>query len=250
MLLRISLIAAIVFGIAAGVVNFVIVKDKITTTIKQRDDFHTTADQETAAHKKFEKLANDTAAALKRTNDLLVATIDERDKAVAENAELTKKNAGLTDTLQKTTAERDSAQNDLAAWKALGIPIEHIKETLASLKNVTEERDAIAEEKRILSKKLETLQSKYDFVTGRIDEVVLPTGLKGKVLAADPRYDFVVLDIGDKQGVRENGRMLVNRNGKLIAKVQIKSVQADRSIANVMPGWKLDEIMEGDQVLY
>ena len=249
-MLRISLIAAIVLGLAVGVVNFVFVKDKINTTLQQRDESRKTAKEEGEAHRKFEKLANDTAAALKRTNDLLVATIDERDKAVAENAELTKKNAGLTENLQKTTAERDSAQNDLAAWKALGIPIEHIKETLASLKNVTEERDAIAEEKRILSKKLETLQSKYDFVTGRIDEVVLPTGLKGKVLAADPRYDFVVLDIGDKQGVRENGRMLVNRNGKLIAKVQIKSVQADRSIANVMPGWKLDEIMEGDQVLY
>jgi hypothetical protein len=36
----------------------------------------------------------------------------------------------------------------------------------------------------------------------------------------------------------------------LVAKVQIRSVQSDRSIANVMPGWKLSEVMEGDQVLY
>lgn len=250
MLLRISLIAAIVLGLAAGVLNFVQVKQKITTTIGERDAFHKTADEETTAHHKFEKLAKDTQSALDRTNALLVATTDERDKAVAENADLTKKNAGLTENLQKTTAERDSAQNDLAAWKALGIPIESIKTTLASLKNVTEERDAIAEEKRILSKKLENLQSKYDFVTGKIQEVPLPAGLKGKVLVADPRYNFVVLDIGANQGVLENGRLLVNRNGKLVAKVQIKSVQADRSIANVMPDWKLGEIMEGDQVLY
>ncbi len=67
---------------------------------------------------------------------------------------------------------------------------------------------------------------------------------------ADPKYDFVVLDIGDNQKVVEGGKLLVNRNGKLIAKVVIKSVDATRSIANVLPGWKLSDIMEGDQVLY
>ena len=250
MLLRISLIAAIVLGLAAGVLNFVQVKEKITTTIAARDKFESDWKSELSEHNKYQKLAKDTQASLDRTNALLVATTDERDKAVAENADLTKKNATLTENLQKTTSERDDAQNQLAAWKALGIPIEHIKTTLASLKTVTEERDAIAEEKRILSKHLEVLQSKYDFVTGRIEEVPLPSGLKGKVLVADPRYDFVVLDIGEKQGVLENGRLLVNHNGALVAKVQVKSVQADRCIANVMPGWKLGDIMEGDQVLY
>ncbi len=69
----------------------------------------------------------------------------------------------------------------------------------------------------------------------------LPEGLKGKVMVVDPKYDFVLLDIGQRQGVLEDGQMLVNRNGRLVAKVKIKSVQADYCIANVMPGWKLGE---------
>jgi hypothetical protein len=44
--------------------------------------------------------------------------------------------------------------------------------------------------------------------------------------------------------------MLVSRDGKLVAKVIISDVQKDRSIANVMPGWKLDEFREGDKVLF
>ena len=44
--------------------------------------------------------------------------------------------------------------------------------------------------------------------------------------------------------------MLVNRNGKLVAKIRIKSVTDDRSIANVLVGWKFDEVREGDQVIY
>ena len=81
-------------------------------------------------------------------------------------------------------------------------------------------------------------------------EVKLPAGLKGNVLVADPKYEFVVLDIGEKQGVLEDGKLLVNRRGKLIAKVRVKSVQSDRCIANVLPGWKQEDIMEGDQVVY
>ena len=42
---------------------------------------------------------------------------------------------------------------------------------------------------------------------------------------------------------------LVNRNGKLVAKVKVRSVQKDRCIANVLPGWQLGDVMEGDQVL-
>lgn len=249
-LIRIFLGIAIVGGLAVGVLNFVKVKEQIQTTLSQRDAFHKTADEETAAHRKFEKLAKDTQKKLDETNQVLVATTEERDKAVAENADLTKRNTALTENLKKTTTERDTAQNELAAWRALGIPIENIRTTLASLKKVTEDRDAKAEELVILGKKLKDLQVENDFLTGREPEVKLPAGLKGKVLVADPRFEFVVLNIGEKQGVLENGRLLINRNGKLIAKVQVKSVQADRSIANVMPGWKLGEIMEGDQVLY
>jgi hypothetical protein len=58
-----------------------------------------------------------------------------------------------------------------------------------------------------------------------------------------------VLDIGENQGVQEYGELLVNRNGKLVAKVKIRSVQKDRSIANVLPGWQLGDVMEGDQVI-
>ncbi|HEX3799819.1 MAG TPA: hypothetical protein VH413_14070 [Verrucomicrobiae bacterium] len=241
---------AILAGLAAGVLNFVTVKEKITTTINDRDTYHKNWDTETAAHKKFEKLAKDTQSALERTNALLVATQAERDTAVQTAADQTKRAQDLADNLKKTQVERDSAQNDLAAWKALGIPIENIKTTLASLKAVTEERDAIEEEKKVLTATNYKLNQKIQSILNPDYDVPLPAGLKGKVLVADPRYDFVVLDIGEKQGVLEDGKLLVNRNGKLIAKVKVKSVQADRCIANVMPGWKLGDVMEGDQVLY
>ena len=76
-----------------------------------------------------------------------------------------------------------------------------------------------------------------------------PKASVGKVLVADPKWDFVVLNIGSKQGAVEDGVMLVNRNGRLVAKVKLSGVQPDRSIANVLPGWKLGDVMEGDEVI-
>jgi hypothetical protein len=44
--------------------------------------------------------------------------------------------------------------------------------------------------------------------------------------------------------------MMVDRDGKLLGKVRIKSVSKDRCVANIMAGWKNGEVMEGDEVLY
>jgi len=58
----------------------------------------------------------------------------------------------------------------------------------------------------------------------------------------------VVLDVGEDQGVISDGELLVSRQGKLVAKVVVRSVQKDRCIANLVPGWKLGEVIEGDEV--
>lgn len=250
MLIRISLIVAIVAGLAAAGLNFLQVKDKITTTIQQRDDYHKTADTETAAHHKFEKLAKDTQTKLEATTTELNTTKEQLTEATTKAEEATKKLATTEDTLKKTEADRDSARNDLAAWKALGVPLESMRATLNSIKDVTAKNEAIELEKKVLERKVSRLDNRIKLLTQEDYEVPLPPGLTGKVLVADPKYDFVVLDIGGNQEVQQGGKLLVNRNGKLIAKVIIKSVEPTRSIANVMPGWKLGDIMEGDQVLY
>ena len=56
----------------------------------------------------------------------------------------------------------------------------------------------------------------------------------------------VLIDVGEDQGVLPAGELLINRDGRLVAKVKVSSVQKDRSVANVLPGWQLGEIFEGD----
>jgi cell shape-determining protein MreC len=64
----------------------------------------------------------------------------------------------------------------------------------------------------------------------------------------DPKWNFVVLNVGEDQGVLEDGEMLVSRDGRLVAKVIVRSVQKDHSIANIVPNWRLGDVIEGDEV--
>src|SRR5437660_1570015 len=57
-----------------------------------------------------------------------------------------------------------------------------------------------------------------------------PPGVHGTVLAVNQAYNFVVLNMGDRQGVVPNSEMLVLRQGALIGKIRISSVEPTTSI--------------------
>jgi hypothetical protein len=249
MLIRICLILAILAGLAVGVLNFVTVKEKITT-------LQANLKTETEAHQKFEKdykvtkkELDKTVAELKQTKTTLEATTAAKDKAEADLGVQKKRADQLADDLNKTRQERDTAQADLAAYKATGRTPQAILGMNAELKNVQDNLAAATTENKLFMTKIKKLQTELAVYRDPTFFVPLPAALKGKVLVADPKWNFVVLSVGEDQGVMERGELLVNRNGKLVAKVVVRSVQKDRCIANVLPGWELGEVMEGDQVI-
>ena len=65
----------------------------------------------------------------------------------------------------------------------------------------------------------------------------------------DPELTRPDRHIGLDDGVLTRGEMLVNRSGKLVAKVRILTAEPHRCVANVLTDWKQGEIMEGDIVL-
>ena len=137
----------------------------------------------------------------------------------------------------------------MAAYKATGKSPQEILQLVALIKQDQDTIAAINEEKKVLSRKLLSVQNQLNELLESENYVVkLPADLKGKIMVVDPKWDFVVLNIGEDQGVLQDGEMLVSRDGKLVAKVIVRSVQKDRCIANIVPGWKLGEVIEGDEV--
>ncbi len=248
MLIRISLIVAILAALFAGGWNIVKVREEITTLITDRNTQH---DQRVAAEGERDKANKDLTKAkkdLEQANQDLAGAKSDRDKAVATAAAQTKRADELSDKLAKTATERDDAQNQLAAYKATGFTADQVGKLSRAFKDAQEAIEVANEEKVVLQRTITRLQTRLAKYEGPDNTVRLRADLKGKILVVDPKWDFVVLDIGMDQGVLEDGELLVSRDGKLVAKVIVRSVEKDRCIANVMAGWKLGEVIEGDEV--
>ncbi len=248
MLIRISLIVAIIAGLAIGIVAWIPggLKEKVTT-------LQTNLDTETKAHTKFEGLYRRTAADLKKTQTELAQTkanleqaSTERDEAVKKADEQTKLAERLQKDLDTTTADRNAAREKLAQFEAIGLTPKEVNTLNENLKGAQKTLAGAQAENKFLAQKLDTVTSQLERFLHPERHVTLPANLTGKVMVVDPKYNFVVLNIGEDQRAKEFGEMLVNRNGKLVAKVIIRSLEKNRSVANIMPGWEIGEVMEGD----
>ena len=250
MLLRISLIVAILAGAAVGVLNFVKVKEKIEKVEQNRAAEQTAKEQALTKLADTEKTLATTEKDLKQTKETLDETTQQRDRAVAEAADATKKVADLTDKLAKTTEERNNAQSELAAYKATGRTPEQILAFDRTIKNLEKTIAALDDEKKLLNRELNKVQNELARYTNpKWDGPSLPANLVGKVTATDPKWEFVVINIGENQGVLKHSRLYVSRDGNLVAKLRVTSVEKDYCIANVMDGWRVGDVVEGDTVI-
>ena len=131
----------------------------------------------------------------------------------------------------------------------LGLTPPIIKRINTELPLKTNELATLKREQQLINVELVKKSGELNAILYPKGAVVLPPGLIGKVSAVDPKWDFVVLDIGANHGLLRNGELSISREGKLIARVKVAKVETDYAIANVMPGFKKSEIREGDAVL-
>ncbi len=154
--------------------------------------------------------------------------------------------------LDTTRAELVEAVRTSASWslfeQANGTK-EQISQKLATFTEVNNQRANFLAENTILLSQIEKIGVELSRYTGTSVKVSLPQNLHGTVTAVDAQFDFVVLDIGESQGAREHGELIVSRGEKLIGKLRILDVKKDHSIANIIPNWKQGEIQTGDLVI-
>jgi hypothetical protein len=239
---------AIIAALGAGTLNLLQVRGKINTLMSQRDVYHKNL---TDTQGKLTKTQGELATTQKNLADSQQQLADAktaRKKAEDTAAAQSKRADDLNTQLAKATQDRDAAQADLAAYKATGKSPPEVLQLISLIKQDQETITAINEEKSVLNRKLLSVQNQLNDLIGTDHIVRLRADLKGKVVVVDPRWDFVVLDIGADQEVLEKGELLVSRNGKLVAKVVVRTVEKDRCIANIIPGWKLGDVFEGDVV--
>ena len=251
MVVRISLIVAVVAGLAAiGIAHFK-VKENLTAVIQDRDNKRTERDNERSEKEKAQKQVADLTTELDTTKSELSSTKNQLTDATqrAESAESAAQKAKSD--LAKAQRDRNEALNKLKPFEEIGKPADEVAADVAELPQVKEQLLVTSAKLDKNEKILRQRESELAVLRGEdIPAPELPTGLKGRITSVDPKYDFVVLDIGSEQGVEERGELLISRKGKLIGKVRVRSVEATRSVANVLKDWKQGEPFEGDEVIY
>jgi hypothetical protein len=249
MLLRISLIIAILAALgAAGVTHFKVgpmLTELNTTLAETKTNLETTQ----ASERKLKTDLTKTKGDLEKTSKDLAQTTVNFEEAQGKAKEQQKRADKSAAELERTLLERNEARSELAAYKAAGVPVDKITEAIEKAKQLELEREALAQENTVLARNNVGLQARLKKYEGPDHRIAMP-GLKGKIIAIDPKWNFVVLDVGQTQGALEDGELIVNRDGKLVSKLRITNVQPNRSVANVLPEWRQTDVMEGDQVLY
>lgn len=208
-----------------------------------------------ASEKKLKAHATEMAAAASK------ATSAEA-KANSAEAELTKaqnEKAEIEAKLQASEGQIADLQKRVADATVGAVPGApegmSPNEVKAMLDETKHQLEAAEQEKNVLADKVKAAQDRATALEEekkRRESGQNPAGLHGTVLAVNQAYNFVVLSMGDRQGVVPNSEMLVLRQGSLIGKIRISSVEPTTSIGDIITNSLARgvQVQPGDTVVY
>jgi small-conductance mechanosensitive channel len=247
---KILLIVAIVVSVATaflGYLNHQTLRDaKADAATSQHNADKAVADQKKAAAE-LETAKKEAADAVSGKEELVTAANNARQQAEQAQKDLDAAKLDAADKEQQLAAALAENEQLKASPTAGATPMatpgepdqmEVLNATIESLRTKVEEANA----------QVETLsREKQDRQARRMRE-----GLEGRILAVNPSWNFVVLSVGDRNGVVNNAEMLVKRGGQLLGKVRITSVEPSTSIADIVANSVPSglTIQPGDSVIY
>jgi predicted RNase H-like nuclease (RuvC/YqgF family) len=224
-------------------------------------------------------LRNDVAAA-KSQREAAERQRQDADKAIktreakvaSEVNENESRIAGAEAELVKTQTEKSDLQGKLQANEAQVMELQkHIEEMSKTSANPNPGAPSVAElqaqlddarkqlegaehEKTFIAEKLGSTreQSRGPEVMVRHREPSVHPSIRGTVLAVNQAYNFVVLNLGNRQGLEANAEMLVLRDTTIIGKIRISSVELATAIGDIL-GNSLArgvQVQPGDTVIY
>jgi hypothetical protein len=224
------------------------------------------AARDTAERRIREKLDTPAGDAVEEQGKLAQAE-NRAAKAEADLAQIQKEKADLqakldekqkeSAPLQKLAGEAGKNSNGSAADSP--VQTATAADLQSQLDDVRRQLDGAEKEKAFLSEKLQNIQEQasHSKEGKKRRETVREsgprrTGLRGTVLAVNQAYNFVVLNLGTRHGVESNAEMLVLREGTLIGKIRISSVEPATAIGDIITNSLAlgAQMQPGDRVIY
>jgi predicted RNase H-like nuclease (RuvC/YqgF family) len=192
-------------------------------------------------------------------------------KTAAERDQLASKLSGTQSELEKTkgqvttlSSDKSSLEaqvtqltNDLQA-KTQELEQKGVAGSSAPAEPTSDQQAQLAEQQTLITKlqgDLDSTRSQLSTLTKEKQDRArhrMRNGLSGRILAVNPAWNFVVLSLGDRNGVVNNAELLVKRGTQFIGKVRVTSVEPSTSIADIVANSVPQgaTISPGDDVIY
>jgi hypothetical protein len=232
---RTGLVLAVLFFLIVFSLNMIKLKNKMDRT-------YAALQQQTTARQSAESQLKHSLTSLQETAKVLATAqqelVEVKADALRERQQADEKRAAYA----ALAKHHDQTKVELARYEAIDLTPEEMVRVSAEVKKL---RVRLANAEKKVAALDEEINSQKRW-TSNADEVPLPAGLKTTVVLYDPKWRFVVLDVGSEQGMVKNAELLVSRHGRLVSKIKISTTEKGRSIGNVVAGWQLSDIFEGD----
>jgi predicted phage tail protein len=134
-----------------------------------------------------------------------------------------------------------------------GLPMPGAGDLQAQLEETRRQLDNAEREKQLLTDQIRTVQERPPVAEApQRRRAASNPGVRGTVLAVNQAYNFVVLNLGGRQGVEPNAEMLVLRGGTLIGKIRVSSVEPATAIGDIITNSLARgvQVQPGDTVIY
>jgi hypothetical protein len=217
-------------------------KDAKAEATKTRGELKTAKDELTVATKTV-----DEQKAQLGTLEAAVATAkSDAEKSKSELEASIKKVADLE------TRVAAASTNTPAPTNADSGPVVLLQGELANVKKELEEARQVQETLRNREKESAEKLAAAERQVQEYRRPIERAGLTGRIKSVTPGWNFVVIDVGDRRGATVNSPLLVYRDGAVVARLRITSVEPTESIADVVPGSMVrgQSIQPGDRVVF
>ncbi len=158
-----------------------------------------------------------------------------------------KDNSRITEKLTKVNSEFDDVKSQLGQIR---MAKEALENRIIQLKRKKELKNSVELETIVVdqnSNLLGEVSNKAE-PTAYYKPLPPPAKLEGQVLVVNKEFAFVVVNIGEKDGIKNSQILTVFRGTKPIGKVQVERIYDTMSSAVILPGQTMKDIQEGDIV--
>jgi len=157
--------------------------------------------------------------------------------------------SGKAAELDQAKAERDTAQQAIKNFddslKKAGL------DDIGKVDQLREKITTLSEENQILGQQLGSARTESAALKQQLVELsTTPANLRGRIAAVQDSWGFVVIDVGRDQRVQTNADFIVSRGDKMVAKVHVRKVGENTSVAEILPGFPKNQPQVGDTVVH